>query len=257
MIETIKKHKAPFIIAAALIIAAAAFIAGMAVKNSSADTTTDKFIGVDKALEIAFADAGVKKADASITDVEVKKDDGVSIYGIDFRTKKMKFSYEIDAMTGSILENEKEKLKNSSSEKGSDQNAGGSSSGGSASSYIGVAAAKRIALEHAGVSAGSAHFSSAHLDTEDGVKVYEVEFSTGSREYDFTINATTGEVLDYDTESLNYDENSGSSYDKDDDDDRYEKDDDRDDDDRYEKDDNDDDNRYEKDDDDDDDRYDD
>lgn len=221
MMETIKKHKAPFIIAAALIIAAAAFIAGMAVKNSSADTTTDKFIGVDKALEIAFADAGVKKADASITDVDVKKDDGVSIYDIDFRTKKMKFSYEIDAMTGSILENEKEKLKNSSSEKGSDQNAGSGSSGGSASSYIGVAAAKRIALEHAGVSAGSAHFSSAHLDTEDGVKVYEVEFSTGNREYEFTINATTGAVLDYDTESLDYNENSGNgnSYEKDDDDD--------------------------------------
>ena len=67
MIETLKKHKIPLIIAAVLIIAAAAFFAGMSVKDSTADTTDEHFIGVEKAQEIAFADAGAKKQGVNIT----------------------------------------------------------------------------------------------------------------------------------------------------------------------------------------------
>lgn len=40
--------------------------------------------------------------------------------------------------------------------------------------------AKEIAMAHAGVSAGSVSFVKAKLDTEDGVKVYDIEFYSGT-----------------------------------------------------------------------------
>ena len=71
-----------------------------------------------------------------------------------------------------------------------------------AESYIGVERAKEIALDHAGVSASKATFVRAHLDYEDGRRVYDVEFYSGSKEYDYEIDAASGDILswDYDAE---------------------------------------------------------
>ena len=62
-----------------------------------------------------------------------------------------------------------------------------------ASSGISAERAKQIALSHAGV--GSAHFTKVELDTEDGIRVYEIEFKVGNVEYDYDINAATGAIV--------------------------------------------------------------
>ena len=66
------------------------------------------------------------------------------------------------------------------------------------SQYIGKARAKQIALDKAGVSASKADFRYVKLDSDDGVKVYEVKFYAGDFEYEVEINARTGAVIDYD-----------------------------------------------------------
>ena len=53
--------------------------------------------------------------------------------------------------------------------------------------------AKQIALSHAGV--GSANFTKVELDTDDGVRVYEIEFKVGNVEYDYDINASSGAII--------------------------------------------------------------
>ena len=53
--------------------------------------------------------------------------------------------------------------------------------------------AKQIALSHAGV--GSANFTKVQLDTEDGIRVYEIEFKVGNVEYDYDIDASTGAIV--------------------------------------------------------------
>ena len=62
-----------------------------------------------------------------------------------------------------------------------------------APSTISAERAKQIALSHAGV--GSAHFTKAELDTDDGVAVYEIEFKVGNVEYEYDINAISGEII--------------------------------------------------------------
>ena len=69
---------------------------------------------------------------------------------------------------------------------------------------IGIEKAKEIAMSHAGVSAGSVSFVKAKIDTEDGVKVYDIEFYSGNVEYDYEINAATGAIVSFDQDIENY-----------------------------------------------------
>ena len=62
-----------------------------------------------------------------------------------------------------------------------------------ASSGISVDKAKQIALSHAGVSGAS--FTKVKLDTDDGVRVYEIEFKVGNVEYEYEINASSGAII--------------------------------------------------------------
>lgn len=63
--------------------------------------------------------------------------------------------------------------------------------------YVGVEAAKKTALSYAGVSEASVRELDVELEYENGVMVYDVEFKAGAVEYDFNINASTGEIIDY------------------------------------------------------------
>lgn len=63
------------------------------------------------------------------------------------------------------------------------------------SSYIGVEAAKKAAFTHAGVSESDVTKLEVEYDNDDGVMVYEVDFHVGTTEYDYEIDAKTGDVL--------------------------------------------------------------
>ena len=78
------------------------------------------------------------------------------------------------------------------------------------------AKAKQIALDHAGVSESDTSFLMAKLDYDDGVQVYDVEFyvAATASEYDYEIDAATGEIRSYDYDAENYNpsqQNTGSA----------------------------------------------
>lgn len=79
---------------------------------------------------------------------------------------------------------------------GSTGKAGGQS--GTDEQYIGTEAAKKAALDHAGLKDGEVNFAQAHLEFDDGCWQYEVEFYKNDMEYDYNIDALTGAVLKYD-----------------------------------------------------------
>lgn len=62
--------------------------------------------------------------------------------------------------------------------------------------------AKAAALKHAGFNNEDVKFLRCELDRDDGVLKYEVEFTKDGVEYEYDINANTGEILwvdkDYD-----------------------------------------------------------
>lgn len=66
-----------------------------------------------------------------------------------------------------------------------------------ASAYIGEAAAKAIALQHAGVNEADLTFVKSELEREDGRMVYDISFYKGNTEYDYEIDAITGEIRSF------------------------------------------------------------
>ena len=72
--------------------------------------------------------------------------------------------------------------------------------------FIGRSRAEEIALDHAGIEASQLSWIHVKLDHDHGRVEYDVEFFSGNKEYDYEIDARTGEILsfDYDAEYYNY-----------------------------------------------------
>ena len=65
----------------------------------------------------------------------------------------------------------------------------------STKSYIGNDAALSAALTHAGLSSDAVKNIEIELDYEYGLMVYEVEFESGSAEYEYGIDARSGDII--------------------------------------------------------------
>ena len=158
--------------------------------NTQATSKAATDVTLEKAKSIALSHAGVRAADATITKARQEYDNGVLEYEIDFTCDGWEYDYTIHAGTGRVLECKKEQQYNN--------NRNTTKSPHSAASDISLEKAKEIALKHAGVSAGRAKFENAELDHDDGVAVYDIEFRCDGWEYEYTIHAGTGAVLEWD-----------------------------------------------------------
>ena len=74
----------------------------------------------------------------------------------------------------------------------------------SSKDLIGEAKAKELALGHAKLSASDVTFIHVELDWENGRQVYDVEFYSGAKEYDYEIDAKTGEIVSFDYDAEGY-----------------------------------------------------
>ena len=74
--------------------------------------------------------------------------------------------------------------------------------------YIGEEKAKEIALNHANVT--NINNYKIELDFDD-VMVYEIEFKVNNKEYDYEINATTGEIIQYEIDDKEYSNNNSNN----------------------------------------------
>ena len=82
------------------------------------------------------------------------------------------------------------------------------------SQYIGKDKALDIALAKAGLKKSQISGYDVEFECDDGVITYDVEFYSGSVEYEFEIDATTGSILEYETDGDGYEsEYSDSSRD--------------------------------------------
>lgn len=171
--------------------------------QTTGQASDSAFIGHEAAKAIALDHAGVSENDVWDMEIELDSENGRMVYEIEFDCAAGEYSYDIDAYTGAIP---KRTLKPVDTQQ-SDTDPGADSAGyaGTADSapvvavqpekYIGKNAAISIAIEHAGVSASDARGKEAELDTYMDKVVYEVDFESGGYEYDYKIDAVTGEVI--------------------------------------------------------------
>ena len=162
-------------------------------------------ITVEEAKTIALNHAGVKAADATFIQAKRDYDNGRSVYEIEFVVASgkgyLEYDYDIATADGSIVsfDYDIEGYAAPVTAKPAATQAKGS---------ITVEEAKTIALNHAGLTADAVTFVKAKQDYDDGRLVYEIEFVTtsgnGYLEYDYEIDAATGNILSYDYDAESY-----------------------------------------------------
>lgn len=77
--------------------------------SSGSASTAAKNITKDEAISKALSHAGLKKSQVSRLKAELDKDDGVTLYEVDFETAEWEYEYEINAKTGKIIKAEKDR----------------------------------------------------------------------------------------------------------------------------------------------------
>ncbi len=205
------------------------------------------YIGTAEAKNVALENAGLTASQVKFTDVELDDKNGTHYYQVEFTADGKEYEYDIDALTGAIIESKlpagAQAQQNTASNNNTagnttpdtntagssntnnntvgsttpDTNTAGSSntnnntsnntsSGtGTASAALTADQAKDKALAHAGLKANQVTFVKSKLDWDDGRQVYDVEFYTSDyKEYDYEIDASTGEVVSYDFDAEGY-----------------------------------------------------
>ncbi len=185
------------------------------VKLDGKNEVTSTQISLEKAKEIALSDAKLTENTVTFTTTKLDKEDNISVYEVEFYSDNVEYEYEINASDGTIyskskeIENEQKAVtsivqqptqsETSKNKTHSKNNVDGSDKETS-SSYIGIDKAKAIASSHAGLTISEVTFSKAKLDTDDGNTTYEIEFYKDGLEYEYEVDASSGNILEYETE---------------------------------------------------------
>ena len=140
-------------------------------------------IGGEEAANFAFADAGVDPVSATGLHVEFDREQGRFVYEVEFAADGTEYKYLIDSTDGSVVKREKETVS-------APQESGAAGMTPSRT----LEEAREIALADAGVAADAAVFSEAGLDQDKGLWVYEFKFQAGDSQFEYEINANTGDV---------------------------------------------------------------
>ena len=163
---------------------------GLVLTGCGQQRTQASYIGADAAKAIALDAEGA----ATFASADLENRNGTDYYQVTFTADGQNYAYDIDAVTGVVI---------SGTQNGG--TGGGADASGTETAAVGEGKAKEIALNHAGLTEDQVTFVRSRLDWEDGRQVYDVEFYTSDyKEYDYEIDATTGEVLSYDYDAEGY-----------------------------------------------------
>lgn len=150
-------------------------------------------ISIEEAKSAALADAGLTASDVVFTKEKSDYEDGIAVYDVEFYAAEYEYEYEINASTGAVYSKNVEAHRRSGT-----GHLGHSGNITATGASIGEEEAKSIAVNHAGFALADVNLLKVKLDMEDGKTVYEVEFYKENKEYDYTIDASTGTILEYD-----------------------------------------------------------
>ncbi|WP_418883470.1 PepSY domain-containing protein [Waltera sp.] len=166
--------------------------ADSATTQSSAAATAQTVTGTvdeEMAQKIALEHAGVKATDATITKSKLDYEGRRQVYEIEWYAGGKKYDYEIAVDTGEILSS------------AYDEKTSGWSVSNSSNVTVSEADAKQTALGRVSA-ATQKDIYEWKFDYDDGRPEYEGKIIYGGTEYDFTIDASSGAVIEWEAESV-------------------------------------------------------
>ena len=166
-------------------VAAAAVVVAAVGTVVAVNLTRPQAVTQEQARTIALEHAGVAEADASFYRVEQDRDDGRSVYEVEFTAGGTEYGYEIDSGTGEILSY--------------DSDIEGWSLSSQSGAAVTLEQARELVVNRAkGLTAEDVRIRE---DWDDGRLVYEGEAWCNNREHEFEIDAATGEFLSWSVEN--------------------------------------------------------
>jgi len=166
--------------------------ADSATTQSSAAATAQTVTGTvdeEMAQKIALEHAGVKATDATITKSKLDYEGRRQVYEIEWYAGGKKYDYEIAVDTGEILSS------------AYDEKTSGWSVSNSSNVTVSEADAKQTTLGRVS-GATQKDIYEWKFDYDDGRPEYEGKIIYGGTEYDFTIDASSGAVIEWEAESV-------------------------------------------------------
>ena len=143
-------------------------------------------ITAEQAKAAALSHAGLTAEQVTFLTCQLDYDDGRLVYDVEFYTGEgREYDYEIDAATGAIVSFDY------------DAEHARPSTGTGGANLISAEQARAIALARV-PGAAVANTRKVHLDWDYGRAEYEVEILYGGWEYEFEIDAVTGQILSWD-----------------------------------------------------------
>lgn len=154
--------------------------------GTTAANSSDEYLSEEEASAIALAQVD----GATEEELRIKKDtdDGKNIYEISIVHDNVEYDFEIDAATGNILEQSSEVKEDNWNNIQNSNN------------YISEDEAKNIALGQ--VEGATEADLRIHKDNDDGKDIYEGSIVYNEMEYEFEIDAATGSIIDWSSESV-------------------------------------------------------
>ncbi len=162
------------------------------VREAAAETVQETIISLDEAKEAALSDAELEENAVTFTKTKFDRDDRRQVYDIEFYSADTEYDYEINADDGTVRERNTDTFRIQADNSSAEVN--------SAEKYIGIDTAKEIALNHAGLASDEVRFSKAKLENDDRSYEYDIDFYYGTVEYEYTIDAENGNVLEFSSE---------------------------------------------------------
>lgn len=153
------------------------------------NTQSEKLIGIEKAKEVAL-----KEAKGIIESVDLEKNNGKTFYEVDIDGEQSKeYEVRVDAYNAKVLNVREDNDDQDDDNDDRDRVTSGTKL---------ITEAKAIEIAQKQI---KGTLVGIELDSDDGRYEYEIELRTNKGEADFTIDASTGEILDFELDDDNDD----------------------------------------------------
>ena len=175
--------------------------------------TATPYIGADAAAEAALKHSKVNEKDADISSVLLVEQNGMMLYEVCFSTKDNQYEYLLDASTGRVESWRKAALADAVTEPAiaasgdlkptaSPEPTASPAPEKNATVLIGEDEAKKLAMGHANITEKDLSSISCKLELEGLNLIYDIQMKTKLMEYDYEIDAISGEIVGFDIEAL-------------------------------------------------------
>ena len=154
-------------------------------ENNNSKISNNIPLTEEEAKQIALSKINKKQDEITFTKVQIDRENGKTVYDIYIQDNMKEYEMSIDVETKEIIAY-KENNKNSNPIENK--------------KYIGIEKAKEIVLNHAKLTNNQVNFNKIELDVDYNIATYEIEFYYNYYEYDYEINALTGEIIKYEKE---------------------------------------------------------